>query len=591
VDFSWIWPAIAKYPLMIVEAELAAVLFGLLLLVRPSWLLRPGTWFRRTASRKTRAVLLTAIVAALAHAAVAPFLRIPVPGLHDEFSFLLMADTFASGRLANPTHPLWVHFESFHIDQIPTYASMYPPAQGIALAAGQILGHPAIGVWISTILMCAAICWMLQAWVPPAWAFAGGLLSVARIGIFSYWANSYWGGSVAALGGCLAFGAFGRLRRQVTVGSSVMLALGLLIMANSRPYEGFWCALPLAAGILWWLARSRRAIIGRLLRQLVLPASAVLALGAIGMGYYNWRVFGNPLTLPYQANRQMYAVAPSFLWESPRPEPPYHHVVMRQFYTYDEIAGLQKSHSFMGYLEMTAVKLETAWLFFAGPALTVPLIALAMATFRRRWRADWNLLAVLSVGFGIGLLLWPTNPHYLAPITGCIYALFMEGARLLYVWRRRTMLGVRVLAAVALSCVLILPYRASAKWLGVGQVNSVTPVPWYATELFPLEDRDRIERQLLARGGRHLVVVRYGPRHMPFLEFVYNAADIDRSPVVWARELSSPAANLPLMRYFRDRTVWLYRPDESRTLEPYPLSGVYRDELRDPPPGGGEPVR
>jgi hypothetical protein len=94
-----------------------------------------------------------------------PFLHVPVPGIHDEYSYLLLSDTFAHGRLTNPTHPMWISFETFHVNWFPTYSSMYPPAQGLAMAIGQLLGNPWIGGLRSDAAMCAAILWMLQAWL------------------------------------------------------------------------------------------------------------------------------------------------------------------------------------------------------------------------------------------------------------------------------------------------------------------------------------------------------------------------------------------------------------------------------------------
>ena len=65
------------------------------------------------------AVLFVSVIAI--RLLVLPLLPIPAPGIHDEYSYLLLADTFAHGRLANPPHPMWVSFEAFHINWFPTY--------------------------------------------------------------------------------------------------------------------------------------------------------------------------------------------------------------------------------------------------------------------------------------------------------------------------------------------------------------------------------------------------------------------------------------------------------------------------------------
>src|SRR5262249_8796692 len=250
--FTTLFALLLLYPLFTVET-----LF-VLLAVRYSRI-RPKLWRRwfedidqrigRLASRKGLAVVAVGALALVGRAALIPFLPTHEPVVTDEFSYLLAGDTFASGRVTNPTHPMWKHFETIHVLQQPTYMSMYPPAQGLALAAGvKLAGHPWVGVYLSAVLMSAAICWMLQGWLPPRWALIGGLLAVLRLGLFGYWMNSYWGGAPAAIGGALTLGALPRMMKHLKLSLTLIMGAGAAILAASRPYEGG--AMCIAVGVL-----------------------------------------------------------------------------------------------------------------------------------------------------------------------------------------------------------------------------------------------------------------------------------------------------------------------------------------------------
>ena len=277
----------------------AAVLFGSVALAWYAPLLG-DRFFKRVekagkgmARHKTLVLIGIATAAILIRVSPLGLVPAPVPLAHDEFSYLLAADTFAHGRLSNPTHPMWVFLDTIHVNQQPTYMSKYPPAQGAVLALGQKLGHPWIGVLLSVAAMCAAVLWMLQGWLPPGWALLGGILFVLRFSTFNYWIDSYWGGAVAAVGGALVMGALPRLFHRPRPRYALLLGAGLAILANSRPAEGLLFSLPVAFVACAWLVKARVAWHSKL-AKVILPLGVVLVAVGAFLGYYNWRGTGSP---------------------------------------------------------------------------------------------------------------------------------------------------------------------------------------------------------------------------------------------------------------------------------------------------------
>jgi hypothetical protein len=537
-----------------------------------SWFSRLERALGKLAARKRLAVVTVGAAALLLRLAILPLCPIPVPCVTDDFSFLLAADTFLHGRLANPTPAMWVHFETIHVDMQPTYMSMYFPAQGLILAAGKLFfGHPWYGSLIISALMCAAICWMLQAWLPARWALLGGAMAVVHLGLFSYWLNTYHsGGLIGALGGALVLGAMPRLIKTARFRYGVLIALGISILILTRPYEGMLLGLPVAAALgRWALFGKNRPSAALLMRRAIVPLGLIAATLA-WLGYYDLRAFGKATTLPYTINRTTYAMAPYFVWQHQRPEPAYRHAELKRFYYEDELDFYYKIHSRSGFLYQSLIKGLSASYFFSGFALMPPLIMLRRVFLDRRIR----FLVVCSLLIGAGLLIQIyVIPHYVAAFTAAFYAIGLQCVRHLRLWKPeskpvgRTL--VRLLVAV---CLVMAACRTFAGQLSIPLKE--WPVHdwnfnWYGPGIFGTE-RAGIQAALEKLPGKQVAIVHYGPKHIPIDEWIYNSADINGQKVIWAREMDS-ANNEELIQYYKDRQIWLVDADsEPAMFSPYP---------------------
>jgi hypothetical protein len=537
------------------------------------WFERVESGFSSLARGRSVTVVVVALAALATRVALLPILPIPQPGVHDEFSYLLMADTFAHGRLSNLPHPMWIHFETFHVNQKPAYVSMFYPAQGLLLAAGQVVfGHPFWGVWLSVGLMCAAIYWMLQAWLPPEWALLGGMLAIIRLGTFSYWANSYWGGTVAAVGGALVVGALPRIKQHQRLRDSLLMGLGLAILANSRPFEGLFLAIPVIAALLIWMFSQRKAALKQSVLRVVLPLGIVMALTLVAIFYYSLRTTGNSFRTPYLENVSQYNPVPYFPWQSVKPAPAYHHPIMQTYYLgwWLQQYEFARQHPLMLFL----IKAHIFWFFFLGPLLLFPILMLGVVlpygTSWKNFSKDTRFLLIVFCTSLVGLVL-PVfmNPHYAGPMVCVIYALVLLALKRTRKWKwQEAPVGLALVRNLSVATAVLFFVCVANSLLHLHIHNAPTPETW-CSPWTQLTDRALIEAQLEKSSGKHLVIVRYTPQHNPMEGWVYNNANLDGSKVVWANDMGAQD-NAEVIRFFKDRQVWVAEPDVYPTkLSPY----------------------
>lgn len=539
-----------------IELYVALALVSLALLWRP----RIESAARRLAEKTLPCMLLLAVLPVALRLLLLPHHPVPRPDVYDEFGHLFVADTLRHWRLSNPAHPLHQFFETFFTIQQPTYSAIYPIGQGLMLAIGRaFFGLPWAGVLLSTAAFCSLCYWMLRAWVSPLWALAGGILAIVEFGPLSPWMNTYWGGAFGAAAGCLVFGALPRLMEHPRRRDAAALGTGLALHLLLRPYESVFLFIGVA---LFFVPAARSGTKTKVLLMRAAPIVAGLVLFALGITLLqNKRVTGSWTTLPYQLSQYQYGVPASLTFQA-NPVPHLDLTPQQELGYKSQLAFRNSATETLGsYLERLKFR-AGYYRFFFLPPLYLAIVAFIPSI--RKWRFAW--VAITLALFALGTNFFPEfQVHYLAALT-CLFIL-VSVCGLQQIQRLRPE-AARLLFFLCLAHFVF--------WYGMHVFDTedfslaVRPYEtWDALNHRNPERRIIVSQQLASIPGEILVFVRYWPQHIFQDEWVYNEADIDRSRIVWARDLGEEE-NKKLTRYYPARAVWLLEPDaRPPRLEPY----------------------
>jgi hypothetical protein len=280
--------------------------------------------------------------------------------------------------------------------------------------------------------------------------------------------------------------------------------------------------------------------------------AAILLPVAAWMAYYNYRVTGHPLRMPYVEHEQQYVVWSQLLWNAqPKPVPTYSSSALRDFWTIADNDQKQfaRNHPIKAHLS----DLRQMGGFFLGWPLIVCAIAFARPLWKDRTARSALLLAAafyLGAAFDVRLF-----PHYVAPATALAYILAASTLRVVRnAWPgsaiERLYASWSLIAVFVLIAALSMPQN---RYL-FGDIDYHHKAKHAA-----------IAEQLSKDPGQHLVLVKYGPHHDLYEELVYNRANIGQSKIIWARSLG-PDQDRTLVHFYQSRKAWFLEEDGEVTL-------------------------
>lgn len=496
---------------------------------------------------------------------------IPIPVVQDEFSYLLGADTFASGHLTNPKHPLWQFFNAPHVLSSPTMMTKYQPAACLFMALSQVLlGTLYWGVVLSVGLLVGSAYWAVKTWTANRTA----ALIVAIFLLFvlkapHYWIDSYWGGAIVTLSAMLMLGAYYHVVVAKRYGYAWVGMAGLVLALLSRPYEGGLLAICLIIGALVHFTRhasaaDRKAFIVKMLA----PALIVGGTFAAFQLTYNHAVTGHWLRAPYMEHEKQGGYGPVFIvqeagdmiWSENPLDRDIQEWGLKSYQTARQYPIRQVLHFIGSLLDVVAA---SSWakfnipiiiLFIAAITLVFPMLGyFAWYAYRNQhMRVLFFALPVLMTG---SMLVTWINAHYLGPYFS-VLVVFLSVTLVDKYQKAPTRKARHVLyACLILAVIYLIPQGGRYFYESNGT----------------LLVRDKIDKNLSAGDAYHLIFVdqmKTVSRDVAHRYWAYNKSGIDEQKVVWARYISE-AENRKLIDYYPERKIWYIDPADKVGLIPY----------------------
>jgi hypothetical protein len=469
------------------------------------------------------------------------------PVIHDEFSYLLAADTYASGRLTNPSHPKWEFFETFHVLAQPSYQSKYLPSQGLILALGKkLFDQPIVGIWIFLCFGIAATHWMLRGWFNRKWSMLGAVLA-AYIVAFNDISQTFFYNPCAFLGAALVMGSGKRIadplviRQGTSIAQGVAWGIGAGLLMLSRPFEGAFFCVAIIAWMLWKTPLKESV---RRQALLVWGTAAAIVVGAFGafLLYYNRAVTGDYFTFPYVVYDQRYFTFPAIVWQKFNPATHWTSPFLEEFYSKHfakALAAEWQLESITNFLAANFSKLERFFVVYPNAALT-PVFLLGIAAL---WRSKDRALLVTLLPASLFVMFSTSNwmssygMHLIGPVALCS----VFGFRSLFIWHRTFQReGARIALSLVVSFLVTYPWIFSYRRAFSGA--------WFQT----IDSHREVLKTLDQIPGKLVLFVSYEDASMAFTDWVYNPADIDSARVVWARDLGD-RKDQELLDYYGDR--------------------------------------